>query len=167
MGLLDKITGTISAVNKKTREIDEKNALKKKEAAKDLRFKRQKFAPIISKIAKEYQAGVEILDSSAYVSKSVRGEERGVHIPYGIDPVDIRNRLDKSFLARSTTEKAKSFGKSIEKAVKTGKEIKKALGNSGIKGGGMWEQQMKGGGGGGLGSRNNGETPFSGRPPGW
>lgn len=120
-----KIIDTI----KKTLEDREKR--NKKEAIA-LRKKRQKTAPLINKIAKEYGADVEILDTSAHVSKTVKGELREVHIPYGLDPEEIRNRIDRKLLGSSLTSQIKAAGRTV-------KRVKKSLKESGIKGGGMWE----------------------------
>lgn len=127
MGLFDtikKLPATIKAANVK-------HARKVKKEASALRAKRAKYAPLIQKIAREYGAQVELLDKAAYVTKTVKGEERRVHIAYGSDSEEIRNRMDRAFYKSSAVSKIKS-------AVKTGKEIHKALKESGIKGGSMW-----------------------------
>ena len=152
MGIIEKLKGMKQGVETKLEERERK----KKAESIALRAKRQKSAPLISKIAKEYGAGVEILDTSAYVSKKIKGEEKGVHIPYGLDSEDIRNKMDKAFHGSSTVSKVKSV-------VRAGKQVKKALNESGLGRGSMWEQQMQGGSSGGSRSNN----PFEGRPPGW
>lgn len=127
MGILDtikKLPSTIKAANVK-------RVRKNKREASALRAKRAKHAPLIQKIAREYGADVELLDKAAYVTKKVKGEERGVHISYGLDSEDIRNKMDRAFYKSSTVSKIKA-------AVKTGKQIHKQLKESGIKGGSMW-----------------------------
>jgi hypothetical protein len=104
---------------------------KKKAESAALRALRAKSAPLIGKIAKEYGASVDILDKTAFCYKTVKGEERRVHIPYGLDADDIRNRMDRAFLGSSTKSKIKS-------AVKTVKGVHKALKDSGMGTGNMW-----------------------------
>jgi len=127
MGLLDTIKSIPGTVKRKVKEHD----VKKKKAATALRAKRTKYAPLIQKIAREYGASVDLLNTSAYVTKTVKGQERGVHIPYIGDGEAIRARMDKAFVGSSTVSKIKA-------AVKTGKQIHKALKDSGVRGGSMW-----------------------------
>jgi hypothetical protein len=107
---------------------------KTKRAATALRTKRTKYAPIIGRIAKEYGASVDILNTSAYVYKTVKGQERGVHIYYNSEdtPDEIRNRLDKTFTGSTTASRIKHAGRMLKEGAKAVKQVKKDLKESGI-----------------------------------
>ena len=132
MGFFNPITNAAKKVTGKVTSAVKKHEAKKKQEGIRLRKMRAKSAPMMKKIANEYGAGLEILDTSALFTKKVNGEEKRVHVPYGLDAEDIRNRVDRAFVGSSTKSKVKS-------AIKTGKEIHKALKESGFgNGANMW-----------------------------
>lgn len=127
MGVLDRVKGMVSGVKTAVK----KHEAKKKREATALRAKRSKSAPVISKIAKEYNADVDILDRAAYVHKIVKGQERGAHIPYGSEPDTIRAKLDKAFIGSTTISK-------IAHGIKIVKQTRDELKKAGIQGGSMY-----------------------------
>ena len=101
--------------------------IKVKRGAAVLRKLRSRSIPTINRVAQEYGAEVEILDKDAYIFKTIKGDERGAHIPYGSHPMEIRRRLDKAFLGSSTLSKVKSAGRTIKRAKKTLDSVRKEL----------------------------------------
>jgi hypothetical protein len=142
MGIMDtirnKVTGPIQrkVVAPVQQKIKEKQSANK-QAAVALRKKRSQSAPLIGKIAKQYHAGVDILENAAYVYKNVKGEDRGVHIPYGLSAADIKNKMDHAFLSESTSSKIKRGVKAVGQTIKHTKEIGEELKKTGIGRGGM------------------------------
>lgn len=105
--------------------------------------KRNKYLPGIRKIAKRYHAGVEVLDTHAYIFKTVGKRQAGVHIPYGTHPRVIIRKLEVAFTPSAGTSKiikgissaahkAKAIREDLDKA---GKDIKSAMGGGK---GNMW-----------------------------
>jgi len=114
-------------------------------AANAQKVRRDKSLPHIRKIAKEYGATVDVLDSEAYVHRGKGNDEVGVHIRYGTSSDEIRAKLEGVMFKSSKKSKLLA---GVRKTVETAKAGRKAFLDSGIGGGSMygdpknmWKQQ--------------------------
>jgi hypothetical protein len=138
-----EIIKTLKKVEKKVRSKVRSHQNKVKRDAATLRKMRSRSIPTVKRVAAEYGATVEVLDTSAYVSKTIDGSERGAHIPYGIHPMEIRRLLDKAFIKSTLLSKVRAGVKTVGHAKKEWGKVKKELKDAGFAGGGMWGDPSK------------------------
>lgn len=139
IGSIKKGIGTAQRKVTKYRAESESKSAHKATQLHNLRKKRLK---VIAKIAREYGAQIEPLDTDVYVHKMIGHgghEERGVHIPFGMPVNQIRIKLEKTFTKSALASKVLHGTQHVIRDVK---KTKKALGDirkelkKGSKGGG-------------------------------
>ena len=125
------VTAIKKTINKKTAARRSANI----KAANEQKARRDKSLPHIRKIAKEYGATVDVLDTDAYIHRGKGRDEVGVHIRYGTSSDEIRARLEGVMFKSSTASKVASGAR---KVIETAKSGRKALLDSGLGGGSMY-----------------------------
>jgi len=83
MGLLDRISYTMSEVKKQHEEQELKRAL-------ELKALREEKIPMFQKLVDKYKANVKYLDTDAYITI----DGRSIYIPYTTDEIHLDLKLD-------------------------------------------------------------------------
>lgn len=118
MSVIKNVIGTVKK-NLKSRE------QKKKRAETKLNKLRAQSEPVLRRVAKEFGATVEILSKNAYISKTIKNQERGAYIEFGTPPDEIRRILTRKFTGSTAVHKLKT-------AAKTVKQVRDELRSAGI-----------------------------------
>lgn len=130
-----KIAKGVSAIKKTIKKKSAARHAAQVKAANEQKTRREKSLPHIRKIAKEYGATVDVLDSEAYVHRGKGKDKVGVHIRYGTSSDEIRAKLEGVMYKSSTINKVITGGRKVVETAKAGRQ---AFLDSGIGGGSMY-----------------------------
>lgn len=132
MGFFDSLTQGVENVRGKISARKDGRMQATGQRAKQQKRTRDSSLKVMFRIAAEYKAKVEPLDTAAYVSKEYEEEELGVHISYGLPEGAIRAKMEKAFtksaLKSKVTHGATKAAQGVKKTIRGAKKAGKALG---------------------------------------
>lgn len=128
MGIIGDLRGKVQGFQTEQERKREQAQQDKARRESKMLKKKHHYLPQIQKIARDFGAEVEGLDTAAYVYKTDGNRQKGVHINYGEGPATIARKLEVTFTKSATSSRVI---KGITNAAHKAKAIREELGEAG------------------------------------